>query len=210
MEENKKKYSNRMKVFMAICILFIIILIFINYKLYEESSKNKDMVANFENTTTQLKEEINNITSEKANIQNSDNITNNVEGNNTIANQTTSNNYQFTTKGLYDIISSNDSNLTKAQKIAKEFEKDVNNKDWYTIAKLIGWNADYYIKYGINNYSVDTNKYEALGNEYVFYEKYDWDKTKLNSLNDVGLGSMLTIEFKDGGGIVINSLSTGN
>lgn len=127
-------------------------------------------------------------------------------------NQTTtsSNSYEIgTIKNIYDVISDNDTKLVKAQKIAKEVMNAVNNKDWYYLAKMVGTDADNFVKYGIYNYNIDVNNYEEYDGEYVFRESYDWDKTKLNSPKDISLGSMLIIEFEDGGRIVIEPNCTG-
>lgn len=114
-----------------------------------------------------------------------------------------------TIKNIYDVISDNDSNAVKAQKVAKEVMNAVNNKDWYYLAKMIGANADAFIKYGIYNYKINTDNYETYDGEYVFNESYDWDKNKLSSIKDVSLGRMLIVKFEDGGRIEVNTNCTG-
>lgn len=115
-----------------------------------------------------------------------------------------------TIKNIHDVISNNDTNAQKAQKIAKELMNAVNNKDWYYLAKMVGTDADYFIKYGINNYSVDVNNYsDREGTSFVFTEKYDWDKTKYNPLEDEEIGNLLVITFEDGGRISIDPNCTG-
>jgi len=119
--------------------------------------------------------------------------------------------YEVTTiKNISDVISDSDTNLQKAQKIAKEVVDAVNNKDWYYLAKMVGRDADDFINYGIYNYSIDINNYRDIeGIKYVFFAKYDWDKTKLNNLEDIALGTMLVISFEDGGRINIYPNCTG-
>lgn len=114
-------------------------------------------------------------------------------------------------KNIHDVISDGDTNFQKAQKIAKELMDAVNNKDWYYLAKMVGSDADYFIKYGIYNYNVDVNNYgDRDGIEFAFFDAtIDWDKTKLNSLEDEGLGRMLVITFEDGGRIRITPFATG-
>ena len=115
------------------------------------------------------------------------------------------NSYEIgTIKNIYDVISDNDTKLAKSQKIAKEVMNAVNNKDWYYLAKLVGADADYFVKYGIYNYNVNVNDYKEYDGEYVFQESYEWDKTKLSSPKDITLGNMLIIKFEDGGRIVID------
>ena len=115
-----------------------------------------------------------------------------------------------TIKNIIDVISDNDTNAQKAQIIAKELMDAVNNKDWYYLAKMVGKDADYFIKYDIHDYSIDINDYiDNEGTTFVFTSKYDWDKTKLNSLEDVSLGTLLVIEFEDGGKINIYPNCTG-
>ena len=94
-------------------------------------------------------------------------------------------------------------------KIAKEVMNAVNNKDYYYLAKMVGNDADNFVEYGIHNYSVNINDYEELDGEFIFKETYDWDKTKLNSLEDISLGTMLIIKFEDGGRLIIDPNCTG-
>lgn len=121
-----------------------------------------------------------------------------------------SNSYEIgTIKNIYDVISDNDTKITKAQKIATEIMSAINNKDWYYLAKMVGTDADNFINYGIYNYTVNINDYQEINGEYIFNETYDWDKAKLISPKDVSLGSMLVIKFEDGGRIVIKPNCTG-
>lgn len=119
------------------------------------------------------------------------------------------NNNLYELKSIYNAFDDSDTELIKAQKIVKEVEDAVNNKDWYYLGKILGNQADYYIKYGIYNYKVDKNNYQYIDGKYVFNEKFDWDKTKLNSLEDISLGTLLVIIFEDGGAIKIYTNSTG-
>ena len=115
-----------------------------------------------------------------------------------------------TIKNINDVISNNDTNAQKAQKIAKELMEAVNNKDWYYLAKMVGVDADDFIKYGIYNYNIDVNNYtDREGTSFVFIANYDWDKTKLNNREDVALGSLLVITFEESGRINIDPNCTG-
>ncbi len=109
-----------------------------------------------------------------------------------------------TIKNYYDVISNNDSNLIKAQKIAKEVMNAVNNKDWYYLVKMVGVDADAFIKYGIYNYTINVDDYEEINGEYIFKEKYDTTVEVRESL-----GALLIISFEDGGRIVIDPNCTG-
>lgn len=128
-------------------------------------------------------------------------------------NQTSENNSNFssintykidTVRTIYDVISDNDSKLVKAQKIAKEVMNAVNNKDWYYLAKIVGNDADNFIKYGIYNYKVNITDYEQLDDEYIFYETYE-----SNATIEEELGNILIIKFEDGGRIAIDPNCTG-
>jgi len=196
----------------VICIFIIMILLIALVLLFfkvQELSENQVIVetANTSNSTNSLKEE-NIIEVTKNNNVNGNNVSNNISvDKNEITN---TNNYEINTiKNIYDVISDNDTEIEKAQKIAKEVMNAVNNKDWYYLAKIVGTDADYFVKYGIYNYNVDINDYQEIDGEYIFSEVYDWDKTKLNSPKDISLGNMLIIKFEDGGKIVIDTNCTG-
>ena len=193
----------------VICIFIIMILLIALVLLFfkvQELSENQVIVetANTSNSTNSLKEE--NIIEVTKNNRN--NVSNNISVDKN--ENTNTNNYEINTiKNIYDVISDNDTEIEKAQKIAKEVMNAVNNKDWYYLAKIVGTDADYFVKYGIYNYNVDINDYQEIDGEYIFSETYDWDKTKLNSPKDISLGNMLIIKFEDGGKIVIDTNCTG-
>lgn len=114
-------------------------------------------------------------------------------------------NYEIgTIKNISDVISNNDTKLAKAQKIAKEVMTAVSSKDWYYLAKLVGTDADYFIKYGIYNYTIDVNDYQEIDGEYIFNETYE----TTSPVNEA-LGKLLIIKFEDGGKIVIDPNCTG-
>lgn len=119
--------------------------------------------------------------------------------------------YEISTlKNIYDVISDSDTEITKAQKIAREVEKAVNNEDWYYLAKLIGSGADHFIQYGIYDYEINYDTCEKISEgKYLFMESYSWDKSKLSSIKDVSLGRMLIIKFEAGGKIEIYANCTG-
>lgn len=128
---------------------------------------------------------------------------------NLVKNEITNTNETNEIKNIYDVISDNDKEIEKAQKIAKEFENAVNNKDWDYLAKMKVGTSNF-IQYGICNYKIDLYNYQAIRDgEYAFHETYDWDKTKLNSLFDVSLGRILIIEIKEDGSIRISPNCTG-
>lgn len=189
-------------------MILLIALVLLFFKV-QELSENQVIVetANASNSTNSLKQE-NIIEVTKNNSVNGNNVSNNssVDKNE----NTNTNNYEINTiKNIYDVISDNDTEIEKAQKIAKEVMNAVNNKDWYYLAKIVGTDADYFVKYGIYNYNVGINDYQEIDGEYIFSETYDWDKTKLNSPKDISLGNMLIIKFEDGGKIVIDTNCTG-
>ncbi len=165
-----------------ICFLCILVLTLGGYIIYDKTS-NKNLTNDTTNTTE----------------------TNKVNDNQTSENDSFSNTYKIDTiKTIYDVINDNDTKLVKAQKIAKEVMNAVNNKDWYYLAKIVGNDADNFIKYGINNYKVNINDYEESDDEYIFSETYESSKT-----TEEELGNMLIIRFEDGGRIVTQPNCTG-
>ena len=195
-------------IFIIMILLIALVLLFLKVqKLTENQVIVETANTSTSNSTNLLKEE-NIIEATKNNNVNGNNVSNNVSAEeNEITN---TNNYEINTiKNIYDVISDNDTEIEKAQKIAKEVMNAVNNKDWYYLAKIVGTDADYFVKYGIYNYNVDINDYQEIDGEYIFSETYDWDKTKLNSPKDISLGNMLIIKFEDGGRIVIDTNCTG-
>lgn len=111
-------------------------------------------------------------------------------------------------KNLSDAYLETDTNLEKAKKIAEDVKNAINEEDWYYLAKVVGSETDYLIKYGISNYTID-QFYSELNGEFIFYVSYDWDKTRLSSPKDISLGKMLTVQFAEDGKINISIFATG-
>ena len=118
------------------------------------------------------------------------------------------NSYQIKSfSNIYDIITNTDSKTEKAKIIAKNIMDSVNNKDWYFLAKTIGDDTDNFIKYGITKYNIDLNGFKESDGKYVFNESYDWNKSKLSSLDEAKLGKKLIITFSKDDKISVNALS---
>lgn len=166
----------------CIFVLFIIIIALSGYIFYDKT--NDKNIVNESNANVTEKNE----TKENNQINNDQNKTYTIEN----------------LKSIYDSFDDDDTDLEKAQKIAKELMEAVNNKDYYYLAKMIGEDADYFVKYGIYNYHININDYEILSGQYVFKETYD-------SKSDIEeeLGHMLVITFEDGGRIAIDPNCTG-
>ena len=107
-------------------------------------------------------------------------------------------------KIVQDSYNDNDTNAEKAQKIAKEVMNAVNSNDYYYLAKMVGNDADYFVKYGIYNYNVNISDYEELDGEYIFKESYE-----SHLPIEEALEKMLIIKFEDGGRVVIDPNCTG-
>lgn len=208
------KKSNKILLTILIVLLVATIVVELFYTI-SNKKKSDEKIGELErkiqvlNANTYSSQEL-----QKSETKGSKPSTENVTLNNVQENQTQSEkvNVDVTTiKNVSDAISDNDTKTVKAQKIAKEVMNAVNNSDWYYLAKMVGKDADYFIKYGIKNYKInmDTCKYVDDLDEYTFNEEYDWDKTKIESLKDVGLGKTLIIKFDEGGKIVIDPLCTG-
>lgn len=223
MEEKK---GIKISLFSAILMLIILALVIgIIYIFLENKKLNNQIIGHDDtaistnnnsakamNATDNLVNQLNNQLSEKnKTIEQLENEITELKKNNSENQSSNSvNSYEIKViKNIYDVISDNDTKIAKAQKIAKEVMKAVNDKDWYYLAKMVGTDADCFVKYGIYNYNVNVNDYEEYDGKYVFRESYDWDKSKLNSPKDISLGSMLIIKFEDGGRIVIDPNCTG-
>ncbi len=175
MEEKREKKIN---LFSVILILIILILIAGLVCIFIENKKLNQQLSERNNTNE---------------------ITNNTETNSI-------NTYKVENiKNIYDAYVDEDSNLIKAQKIVKELIDTVNNKDWYYLAKIVGTDADDFIKYDICNYNVNVDDYQELGNKYVFNETYE---TTIDT-KSVGLGKLLIITFEDSDSIKIDVNCTG-
>lgn len=218
----EEKKCIKISLFSVILILIILVLVVGIIYIFLENQKLYNQIIGHDDTAIST----NNISSEAMNA--TDNLVNQLsEKNKTIEqleneiaelkknnseNQSSdsTNSYEISTiKNIYDVISDNDTKIEKAQKIAKEVMSAVNNKDWYYLETMVGTDVDYFVKYGIYNYNVNVNDYEEYDGEYVFSESYDWDKSKLNSPEDISLGNMLIIKFEDSGRIVIDPNCTG-
>ncbi len=174
-----------------VVILIVLVLALIGFIAYKEF---------YNNTTTKT-----NQTTENNTVTEDNQINNNKK-----TNTDTTHTYKIDEiKIVQNSYDDNDTKLVKAQKIAKEVMKAVNKKDYYYLAKMVGNDADNFVEYGIHNYNVNINDYEELEGEFIFKETYDLDKTKLNSLEDISLGTMLVIKFEDGGKIIIDPNCTG-
>lgn len=205
-------------VYILIILLIIAIGVETHYMLTNRQ-QSLSTIYELENYIAKLEDNIINLSSVIQNNITNENINNNETANESKENETiinsqidNENTYKIEElRNIYNIISDEDTELVKAQKIAKEVMNAANQKDWYYLAKLIGTDADNFIKYGIYNYNIDVNNCEYIEDfdEYVFWEEYDWDKSKLNSIKDVGLGKMLIVKFEEGGGIVIDPFCTG-
>ena len=204
MEEKK---SIRVSLGTIICIIIIILLLITLFGMwyhYNLTTKHNTIDTNINviNTVEGRK----NLSISNTN---SNEITNTVTSSNKITN-TVDSSYSYSIKkirNIYDVISDNDTEVVKAQKIAKEVMNAVNDNDWYYLAKMVGMDADYFIKYGIKNYKIDINnyKYDTDLGEYIFEEEYDCK----GSNKDIGLGHMLIIKFEQGGKITIDPNCTG-
>lgn len=166
------------------CILCLLLLIFAGYIIFENvDNKYND---NNDNCTTT---ESTNIQTEKTTIENKQN----------------KNEYTIDKiRRVQDAYEDDDTNVVKAQKIAKEIEYAINKKDYYYLAKIVGNDADYIVKYGIYNYSVDINDYEVKNEKYIFKETY-----KSSSVIEEPLGNLLVIQFITGGKIEIEPNCSG-
>lgn len=182
-----KNYKGLVWLVVILIILVIALMGFIVYGEFSNKSTNET-----------------NQTTENKTVTDDNQISNNK------TNTDTANTYKIDKiKIVQNSYNDNDTKLVKAQKIAKEVMNAVNNKDYYYLAKMVGNDADNFVEYGIHNYSVNINDYEELDGEFIFKETYDWDKTKLNSLEDISLGTMLIIQFEDGGRVIIDPNCTG-
>lgn len=182
-----KNYKGLVWLVVILIILVIALMGFIVYGEFSNKSTNET-----------------NQTTENKTVTDDNQISNNK------TNTDTANTYKIDKiKIVQNSYNDNDTKLVKAQKIAKEVMNAVNNKDYYYLAKMVGNDADNFVEYGIHNYSVNINDYEELDGEFIFKETYDWDKTKLNSLEEISLGTMLIIQFEDGGRVIIDPNCTG-
>lgn len=217
MEEKK---SIKISLFSVILMLIIVVLaVGFIYMFLENQKLNKQIIGHVDNlsanndepkkmnATDTLVSQLNTQLSEKnktiEKLEKEINELKNTNSENQSSNST--NSYEIgTIKNIYDVISDDDTKLVKAQKIAKEVMTAVNNKDWYYLAKMVGTDADYFIKYGIYNYTINVNNYQEINGEYIFNETYE----TTSAVNE-SLGKMLIIKFEDGGRIVIDPNCTG-
>lgn len=217
MEERKNiKVSLFSVVLMIIIFVLIVGIIYIfleNQKLnkqiigYDNTSTTNNQLPNAMAETNTLVNQLNAQLSEKDKtideLEKEINELKNANSKNSGSNST--NTYELgTIKNISDVISDNDTKLAKAQKIAKEVMTAVSSKDWYYLAKLVGTDADYFIKYGIYNYTIDVNDYKEIDGEYIFNETYE----TTSPVNEA-LGKLLIIKFEDGGKIIIDPNCTG-
>lgn len=217
MEEKK---SIKISLFSVILMIIIVVLaVGFIYMFLENQKLDKQIIGRVDNLSTNNNEpkemnatdtlvnQLNTQLSEKnKTIEKLEKELNELKNTNSeIQSSNSTNSYEIgTIKNIYDVISDNDTKLVKAQKIAKEVMTSVNNKDWYYLAKMVGTDADYFIKYGIYNYTINVNNYQEINGEYIFTETYE----TTSPVNE-SLGKMLIIKFEDGGRIVIEPNCTG-
>lgn len=219
-------------IIITILVIFVIALTLNINSLNKSLTEKKEQISRIEANSQEMQKTLNNKIQEEKEINNTlknqtvnesksntavENTANTVESTskNTTASTTSDSlaTYEIKElKSIYSVFTDDDTNEEKAKKIAKEIEKAANNKDYYFLAKATGDNADTFIQYGITNFKVDINSMQAYTEdreEYTFVTDYDWDKTKLKSRQDISLGNLLTITFKDGGRIDIELFGTG-
>jgi hypothetical protein len=165
-----------------VCVLCVLVLLLGGYIVYDKmNEKNVET----ENVTTNTEK---------------------IQTNNTSTNTSTETN---TVKRYQDAYNENDTDLVKAQKIAKEVMNAINSKDYDYLAQMVGeGDVEGVKKYDVHNYKVDLDNYRKIDelNEFVFDEKYE-----SNISNDLEseLGFMLVITFEVDGKIRIDINCTG-
>ena len=162
-----------------VCILCVIVLAMGGYIVYDKINDNK-------NADTDINE-----------------INNNAQADNTTTTTNTS-----TSERSLQIYNDNDTDLVKAQKIAKEVMNAVNNKDYDYLEQLVSKDEVERIKkYDVHNYSVNLDNYREFDelNEYVFDETYG---SNIPENQESELGNMLVVSF-EADGIHVDMFCTG-
>ena len=111
---------------------------------------------------------------------------------------------------LQEIYNDSDTDLVKAQKIAKEVMNAVNNKNYDFIKKNVNeGEVENIKKYDIHNYSIDLDNYRKIDEqgiyEYVFDETYS---SNITEDQESEMGNMLVVSFEDGK-IIVDMFCTG-
>ncbi len=106
-------------------------------------------------------------------------------------------------EGIFD---ESDTEVVKAQKIAKEVMTAINNKDLARLEQMMGYKPEYIIEYDIHNYNVDVDNHEYIEDEYVFTETYEG-----NTITSGGqiTGYNLIIRFETDGKIHVEPTCSG-